>query len=501
MSERERNVVSGANEDPEASGSPTQSRREFLGAAVIAAVGLGVGCGDGSVAGEDGGAARGDAARLDARTPGPEDAAASDAGAAPIDPPETVPESTDAFPLGVASGDATSTSAIFWARYAGAMPLELVVWEMDGETYARTAHVGSVEPSEGGYVHADVATLAPGARHRFAFFELDGDARVARSAIGRMRAALAEGALETLLIGAVSCTANTRSLATLAHAGARDDLDVFLYVGDTTYNDGSSSLDEYRAKWIQSVGRAEYRALRGATSALATWDDHEFDNDWNPETFDAASRTAAVRTFFEHQPVRRDAAAPDRVWKSVRWGRTAELFVLDCRSERRPSTRGTPEAEYVSRAQMDWLKSALEASDAVFKIIVNSVPISDFPGAFDFAQNDRWEGYPAQRQEILSFIDERALTGVLWVAGDFHLASAQRVATSGPGSAQTEVLVGPGAQTGNLLARFLTSAQFDFATGENNYTVLELDPATTRARVWWHDGDGVVIETQEYDLG
>ena len=33
-------------------------------------------------------------------------------------------------------------------------------------------------------------------------------------------------------------------------------------------------------------------------------------------------------------------------------------------------------------------------------------------------------------------------------------------------------------------------AQFDFATSENNYTVIELDPTTGRARVWWIDADG-----------
>jgi alkaline phosphatase D len=502
MSEEDRGRGGGEIDPSRDAPAPRPTRREFLGAAVVAAVGLGVGCGDGGAAGDlDGGAAGDAGARADAATP-PDDASTSpDAYVAPIDPPESVDESATGFPLGVASGDASGTTAIFWTRYAGTMPLELVVWEMAGEVYARTAHVGSVSPDADGYVHADVVGLTAGARHRFAFFEMDGSERAARSPIGRMRAALAEGALEALRIGAVSCTSNTRSIATIGHAAGRDDLDVFLYLGDTTYNDGARSVDQYRAKWIESVGRDEYRALRGATSALATWDDHEFDNDWNPETFDASSREAAVRTFFEHQPLRRDATAPDRVWKSVRWGRTAELFVLDCRSERRPSTRSTPSAEYISRAQMDWLKAGLVASDAVFKIILNSVPIADFPGLFDFAQNDRWEGYRAQREEILQHIDDEALTGVLWVAGDFHLASAQRVASSGPGSAQIEVLVGPGAQSGNPLAASITSAQFDFATGTNNYTLLDLDPALTRVRASWVDASGSVVETREYDLG
>lgn len=492
---------------------PKTTRRELLGAVVVVATGVGLGC-DAPLVGEDTGVAR-DAPGTDgAGTDGGAhdvgagtDAASVDASSAPdaATPPEPPPESVAeaslaTFPLGVACGDAVDDTAVFWTRYAGTRELELVVWEMAGEVYARTVVAMVVVASEGGFVHADVMGLAPGARHRYVFFEREAGVRSRRSPIGRMRAPLAADALEPLVLAACSCTSNSRAADTLARAGQRDDLDVFLYLGDTAYNDGAESLGEYRESWQESLSREGYRAIRAASSALATWDDHEFDNDWNPETFDPDQRAAAIQTFFEHQPVRRDPAAPERVWKSVRWGRTAEIFVLDCRAERRPSTRSTASAEYVSRAQMDWLKDALSASDAVFKIIMNSVPIADFPGAFDFAQNDRWEGYAAQRTEILRHIDDGAITGVLWVAGDFHLASAQRVSTSGPGATQVEILAGPGAQSANLLARFLGGDQFDFATGDNNYTLIELDPATGVARIWWIDGDGSTLETLEYAL-
>lgn len=479
------------------------SRREFAKGAALTTVALSIGCGDpmeGPDAGDAGGGADGGPASMDAGAA--QDAgrdAGHDAGPEPVEPPESVTESPTDFPFGVASGDATATSAIFWTSYAGSASIELAVWEMDGDTYLRAVHVGPATPREG-YVHEDVGTLEGGKRYRYAFFVVEGGARTVRSAIGRMRAALPSDAMEPLMIGATSCTNNGRSIGSLGQAGMRDDLDVFLYLGDTTYNDGATTLGDYRGKWEENMGRAEYQSVRAATSALATWDDHEFDNDWNPETFDAARRDAAIQSFFDYQPLRRDPASPDKVYKSVRWGLTAEIFVLDCRSERRPSTRGSTD-EYLSRAQMDWLKSGLSASPAVFKIIVNSVPITDFPGAFDFAQNDRWEGYPTQRDEILSHVDDEGLRGVLWVAGDFHLASAQRVATSGPGASQVELLVGPGGQTGNPLAFGLGGPQFDFASGRNNYTALELLPAQGRVRAYWIDDSGSSFEVHEYDIG
>lgn len=483
-------------------GSKRVSRRGFVKGAIVGTVALSLGCGE-SMTGGDAGSATDAGARMDAG-PGDEpdaggDDAGTDAGPEPVPPPEDVDESTDDFPLGVASGDVTSSAAILWTRYAGDATVELVVWRMDGDTYGPTAFVGEVTPADG-YAHVDVDTLEPGARYRYAFFVVEGGERTARSAIGRFRAAIAPDAMESLWIGAVSCTNNSRSLATLGQAAARDDLDVFLYLGDTTYNDSATSLEDYRDAWSGQMGRDEYKALRASVSALATWDDHEFDNNWDPETFDADRRAAAVDTFFEHQPLRRDPANPERVWKVMSWGRTVDIFVLDCRAERMPSTRGDADV-YVSRLQMDWLKAGLSASTAVFKLIVNSVPITDFPGAFDLQPQDRWEGYPAQRDEILSHIDDEAISGVLWVAGDFHLASSQRVSTSGPGSTQNEILVGPGAQFGNPLGLTLGGEQFDFGSTTNNFTALELLPAMGRIRAHWIDGDGSAFEVHEYDVG
>ena len=503
-------------------------RRDFLKASVVGAVGLSIaGCpaepltpgfdaGVGSDGGADGGP-RTDGGSPDSGAPldGGSDAgrdagndasadantdANTDAPPGSVVPPEATPESATGFPMGVASGDVAGDTAICWAFYAGSDPLELVVWEMDVDTYVRVAYRGTAATTDG-FAHFDVAGLVRDRAHRFAFFETSASPPAARSPIGRFRTPPADDALIPLTFGAVSCVSNMRTIQTIGHAGGRDDLSFFAFLGDSTYNDGAVSLAEYRAAWRSNIERPEYRALRAGTSVLATWDDHEFDNDYNPESLPPAQIANAIRTFFDHQPLRRDGASPDRVWKRMRWGATLEVFVLDCRNERMPSTRMTPGAQYISRAQMDWLKDGLATTTAVFKVILNSVPITDFPGLFDFQQQDRWEGYAAQRVEILSHIDSLALTGVLWVAGDFHLASSQRVANSGPGATQIEVLVGPAAQSPNPLAFGLAAPQFDFAMGANNYAVIELDPSTVRARVSWMSGTGTVMQTRSYLLG
>ena len=117
------------------------------------------------------------------------------------------------------------------------------------------------------------------------------------------------------------------------------------------------------------------------------------------------------------------------------------------------------------------------------------------------APRDRWEGYATQRREILEHIDSMSIRGVFWVAGDFHLASAQTVATgTAPGAAQFEVLVGPAAQSPNILAGSLGAPQFRWAAGTNNYSVLELDPVARTITVRWIDGTGAEIHVETFDL-
>jgi alkaline phosphatase D len=487
-----------ANDQSRGGQSGRTTRRRFLETTAAGAIGLVVGCG-GGVDGADGGAGLDGARADDAGGPdgAPPDAGPADAGVVrPVVPPDDTPE-VASFGIGVSSGDVTPRAAIVAARYDGLAPLAVAAWEMDGERYVRQFGEFEVAPADGGFVHYELTGLSAGRHYRYAFFEMEGTTRVGRSAIGAFRAAIAPDSTERLTVGAVSCTSNTRAKTTLERAGERSDIALFLLLGDTTYNDGASTLAQYRAKWAESLSSPGWLATRRSTSVLATWDDHEVDNDYNPEGADLSNPT---RTFFEHLPLRRDAAAPDRLWKSMRWGRTVEFFVLDCRSERLPSTRGTTD-QYISRAQMDWLKGALMASPCVFKLIANSVPISDFPTAFDLPsfQRDRWEGYPRQREEILRFIDDNAINGVLWISGDFHFASIGKVARSGVGANQTEVLAGPGAQSGNVAGLSLPREQFPWSSTTNNYTSFELIPSERRIRVYWHDGGGSVIHTAEVD--
>lgn len=474
------------------------TRRRFL---EVVAVGGAWACGqpklgtvlEAPVAEVDGGSAF-DAGELDAGVDAGVDAGAEDAGR-PVESPEGWTESSN-FAFGIASGDVLVDRVILGTRYDGHSPLRLVVWRMEGTSYAELVADVALTAGDGGFVQLEVQQLVAGERYRYAFIEQVGTLRQ-RSAIGWFRAALAPGRSEPLVFGACSCT-STGSAAPLLHAGSRDDLTAFLLLGDTSYNDGADTQAEYRQKWAASLSREAYRRLRASTSIVATWDDHEVDNNFNPETISATKLQAARAAFFEALPFRRSTVDPNRLWRSFRWGDAVELFVLDTRGERKPSTLLTANQELVSPAQLAWLQSALMASPCRIKLIMNSVPITDF--GFSAFNTDAWVVYRKQRLELLQFIDDQRLTGVLWVSGDHHFASAGRVAPSGVGSRALEVLVGPGAQTANQLFRLLSTPRWDFASGENNYAVFHCDPSRGEVRVVFHDGQGAVLFDKTYSV-
>lgn len=404
---------------------------------------------------------------------------------------EPGPTSTH-FPLGVASGEASAAGALVWTNHVGSGEVSLLVWKA-GDEAGPPLQTIAVQPDADGLLHQPVTGLTSSTWHTYQFVETVNGEETARSELARFRTTMADDALEPVRFGAVSCINQRYPLDPLLEAANRDDLEAFLLLGDTLYADGSSSRMDFADIWKRALGRHPQRRLRASTSLIPTWDDHEVTN--NFDSMD--SRVPVGRDeYFAFQPIGRHLDAPNRLWRSVRWGKTVEFFVLDCRGER-DVTKG----QYVSPEQLDWLERGLSTSSARFKVILNSVPISEFPGPlFGLGRDDRWEGYPAQRTELLEFIDAHQIAGVLWVSGDFHLGSVGRVSRSGPGAKAIEALVGPAGQTPNVSPTYPGKPQFDFATGVNNYAIIDLDPATLVARLRFVAGNGKILSDLSYDL-
>jgi alkaline phosphatase D len=444
--------------------------------------------------------------------PPPIDADALDGGQRTTLDVDAIAVDDAAFFVGVQAGGMQGRAFTAWTRVAPTVttPLRLRVWR-DVDANATPApgpgeivlvQQLDVTADVDGTVKVVVDGLAPSTWYRYAFFVGDD---VARSVVGRVRTAWAEDWLWPITLAATTCTnVGFAPFATLQRT-AELDADVFVHTGDMVYADGSTTADEYRGHWERALADPGYRAVLARQGGYFAWDDHEFDNNVNPETTPAAQLQVAADAFFANTPMARNATGG--LWQSFVWGRTLELIVLDCRTERRPSTRTTDQPVYIGPEQLAWLKDRLKNSPCRFKAVVNSVPMTRMPELWP--PPDRWQGYGAQRDELLAFVAAEGITDVWFLSGDFHVGFVGRVEPEGPHRQTWEVAVGPGGNLGNPLA-FLASQddyreqvfpadQFLYGRGELAATTLTFDPLRGQVRVRFVDVDGGTLFDQVID--
>ena len=188
-----------------------------------------------------------------------------------------------------------------------------------------------------------------------------------------------------------------------------------VFLGDTVYADVprtsfEPTLAYYRFKHRENRDDRHLGRFLTTTPVYAMWDDHEVQND-----FDSTNPyiPQGRQAFGEYWPV----AGPDVLYRRFAWGSGADFFALDCRQYRSPqSDPDGPAKTMLGARQKAWLKDGLRASRAPAKFLLSSVPLQGPWGA------DRWAGYATERDELLKFIRDERIRGVIVLSGDVHTA-------------------------------------------------------------------------------
>src|SRR5690606_14084214 len=198
-----------------------------------------------------------------------------------------------------------------------------------------------------------VTGLAPGTTHWYRFIAPDGT----RSPVGRMRT-LPDGPVARFGLAVFSCSNLPNGwFNAYAHAAQREDLDLWLHVGDYIYEYGIGSYREhdripgrilmpaheremvslldYRLRFACYRADPDLQKLHQDAAMVALWDDHEITNDsWEggaqnhqPETEGDwnTRRAAAVQAYREWMPV------SEEPWKAYRIGDLATLYRTESR--------------------------------------------------------------------------------------------------------------------------------------------------------------------------
>ena len=402
----------------------------------------------------------------------------------------------DAFPYGLQLGDPQTDGAVLSVHAPTETSVTVVLVVADGDAgWVEVERLAELALNEDGRLQLTLSGLD--ADTAYSVVALTADGR--RSAPSRFRTALADDDLRVVTFGATSCLGGNHPWPNLSEAaGARYDF--FCLLGDTVYADGSVSREDYAAEWDAAMRTRGLKDLSGSTGLIPTWDDHEVDNNWSWADPSIPARfEVALAEFRAHLPWIGGQGVAG-LWRKMRWGATLEVFVLDCRGERDAAAE-----QYISPEQMDWLKAELSASTARFKIILNSVPITDCRDIFFGVEaEDRWEGYPDQRSEILGHIADEEITGVLWIAGDVHLAAVCNVdipGEGGPAADQWEVIAGPSGSFLNIVADLVEpTEQYPVLFAVWNHTRFTCDPGLGTIHVEFIDDAGEVIAEKLLEL-
>jgi alkaline phosphatase D len=454
---------------------------------------------------------------------------------------------------GIASGDVTSTSVVIWARANQNARMIVEYSPMTPATWPPIRHAGPVVDAAGDFVgKAVVEGLSPDTRYLYwvRFIATAGGTEVV-SGTGQFKTPPSDDTARPLTLvwwgdlgGQDYCRDPERGYSLFVQM-ARLAPDLAIANGDSVYTDYVCSavttlpdhprnvlspdpetatyqliaatdprlktpgevLAAFRAKWKYNLEDEAYRSFRAQTPHLYQWDDHEVINDWSPgeQNIGAIRGVSDARpmstligpgrtSFFEYTPTRPDAQG--RIYRSVRFGKLAEIFMLDDRSYRdeniapdgpgkvlevrlRNGERRRLEGKaktMLGAPQREWLLKGLrdaEVRGVVWKIISTDDPLSAVTGSYElyspegpmtplFTVRDGWAagvrltadrdgnqgnvlGFESDLRGILTAIKAAGVKNVVWLATDVHYGRFLRYepASDLSGLVFHEFIVGP----------------------------------------------------------
>lgn len=389
--------------------------------------------------------------------------------------------SASPFALGVASGSPSSDGVVLWTRLVaptlfealGSQPVA-VRWEVaDDEGFARVVASGQTValPALAHSVHAEVTGLAP---DRWYFFRFSSGN--AQSPVGRTRTLPApDAAAQRLRLGFGSCQRWELGYYAAWRHLAAEQPDLVLFLGDYIYEyPGTASavrligqpgvvhsLADYRARHALHKSDADLQAMHAACPWLVVWDDHEVQNDYagvhegdhrpfglNASGDFAARRAAAYQAYYEHMPLPASALARAqsrvqniRLYGRWRWGRLADLVLLDTRQHRdrqpcapagQPSASLDPAAcsawadpsrSLLGTAQEAWLEETLARSGTGWTVLGQQSLFGardNQAGPGQRFWNDGWDGYGAARRRLTGALEKHRPANPVFLGGDVH---------------------------------------------------------------------------------
>jgi alkaline phosphatase D len=246
---------------------------------------------------------------------------------------------------------------------------------------------------------------------------------------------------------------------------AREKAAFMLWLGDNWYTREADYYSKW-GLWYRAHHDRSIPVLQNFLKTmphLAVWDDHDYGPNDIGKNYVLKEESRKV---FQHYWLNKSYGLNgEGIFTQYTHG-DVDFFMLDDRWWRsadsmKDSVNGgpNPDKHMFGQQQMDWLKNSLLYSDATFKIVVTGSQVLN-----PVSRYDKLLRFPAEYNDLMQFLQQYRIDGVVFLNGDRHHSEIIRVARPG-----TYPLY-------DITCSPLTSGTHDFAPEEkdNPYRVFAL---------------------------
>jgi alkaline phosphatase D len=202
---------------------------------------------------------------------------------------------------------------------------------------------------------------------------------------------------------------------------AKEKAAFMLWLGDNWYTREVDYSDRWGLWYRASHGRSHpsMQNFLKSTSHIGIWDDHDFGP--NDIGTNYILKDESRKIFHSYFPNTSAGFNNEGIYTMYSYA-DVDIFMMDDRwwrsaDETKDSVDGKPNPAKTlwGKQQMEWLKNSLRFSSATFKIIATGSqvlnPVSPYDKLLDF---------PAEYYELMNFLEENKINGVLFLTGDRH---------------------------------------------------------------------------------
>ncbi len=380
------------------------------------------------------------------------------------------------FQHGVATGDPTPTSVIFWTAISNATrdtDVTLEIFRDEALTRLERRLCTKATLSRAYTVKIDVTGLQSDTTYYYRFIS-----GAVSSAIGRTKTTPASDT-RTIKLGVVSCSSYAHGFFNAyMQLSKRTELDAIVHLGDYIYEYGNGeygdvrnyeppgeifTLEHYRTRHAYYKRTdPDLKELHRLFPFITIWDDHEStDNSYRDAANNHTEGTEgnwiqrkgfAQKAYDEWMPIRLpEPGNPNRIWRRLKFGDLIDMFLLDTRLFDRDVPAGAPinpasdpfldeNRKLIGPTQMNWLLNGLQSSTAKWKLmgsqvvfhqwsvrpgIDGNIPADLRPLVGPTGLNgDSWDGYIAERKKITAVLrgdgGKPPVKNVVVLTGDVH---------------------------------------------------------------------------------